>query len=251
VLTHIAGDLRARIDFAVLWFHEKCELDPNSLMDRPSSFSPTMRPEPSRFWKLYATPLMQFPTPSIGREISCKASDASRREVANVCLASLRAQRSNPWSQQKKMDCFVASLLAMTGAGGNSLNANSPPHTQPSSPANGSAEWPPDDRLRRAIQYSEAPVIESRSCGVLDTPLSRSMTVSGGARRRLAMTGAGGNSLNANAPPHTQPSSPAKAGDPVFRGASDRIEKLQRTGYSAFAEYDGFWGSEATKRERW
>jgi hypothetical protein len=32
----------------------------------------------------------------------------------------------------------------------------------------------------------------------------------------------------------------AKAGDPVFRGASDRIEKLRRTGYSAFAEYDGF-----------
>jgi len=35
-----------------------------------------------------------------------------------------------------------------------------PPDTQPSSPANGSAEWPPDDRLRRAIQYSETLVIE-------------------------------------------------------------------------------------------
>src|SRR6266496_6695266 len=62
----------------------------------------------------------------------------------------------------------------------------------------------------------------------------------------LAMTGAGGNSLNANSLPHTQPSSPANAGEPVFRGASDRIEKLRRTGYSAFAEYDGFWRSEAT-----
>jgi hypothetical protein len=31
----------------------------------------------------------------------------------------------------------------------------STPHSQSSSPANGSAEWPPDDRLRRAIQYSE------------------------------------------------------------------------------------------------
>jgi hypothetical protein len=48
---------------------------------------------------------------------------------------------------------------------------------QPSSPANGSAEWPPDDRLRRAIQYSEAPVIESRSRGVLDAPHARGMTV--------------------------------------------------------------------------
>src|SRR5258708_6808675 len=28
-----------------------------------------------------------------------------------------------------------------------------PPHTQSSSAANGSAEWPPDDRLRRTIQY--------------------------------------------------------------------------------------------------
>jgi hypothetical protein len=39
--------------------------------------------------------------------------------------------------------------------------------------------------------------------------------------------------------PHSQPSSPAKAGDPVFRGVSDGAEKLRRTGYSAFAEYDG------------
>ena len=28
--------------------------------------------------------------------------------------------------------------------------------SSPSSPANGSAEWPPDDRLRRAIQYSRS-----------------------------------------------------------------------------------------------
>ena len=42
--------------------------------------------------------------------------------------------------------------------------------------------------------------------------------------------------LNTNAP-HSQPSSSAKAGDPVFRGVSDGDEKPQRTGYSAFAEY--------------
>src|SRR5437667_9374813 len=48
--------------------------------------------------------------------------------------------------------------------------------TRLSSPANGSRECAPDDRLRRAIQYSETPVIESRGCSVLDTPLSRSMT---------------------------------------------------------------------------
>src|SRR6266851_5270428 len=46
-------------------------------------------------------------------------SGASRRGVASACLMSTRA-----------------------------------PHSQPSSPANGSAEWPPDDRLQRTIQYS-------------------------------------------------------------------------------------------------
>jgi hypothetical protein len=33
-------------------------------------------------------------------------------------------------------------------------------------------------------------------------------------------------------------SSPAKAGDPVFRDVNDRAEQLRRTGCSAFAEYD-------------
>ena len=81
-----------------------------------------------------------FPTPSLG-EGFMHDSGASRREIAKSRLMSTSA-----------------------------------PHSQPSSPANGSAEWPPDDRLRRAIQYSEALVIESKSCGVLDTPLSRDMT---------------------------------------------------------------------------
>src|SRR5882757_5219587 len=40
------------------------------------------------------------------------------------------------------MDCFARKDVIM--------------RFRPSSPANGSAEWPPDDRLRRAIQYSEA-----------------------------------------------------------------------------------------------
>src|SRR6266852_3888266 len=60
-------------------------------------------------------------------------SGASRRGVASACLMSTRA-----------------------------------PHSQPSSPANGAAEWPPDDRLQRTIQYSEVPVMESKSCGDRD-----------------------------------------------------------------------------------
>src|SRR6266699_3969471 len=54
--------------------------------------------------------------------------------------------------------------------------------------------------------------------------------------------------LNASTP-HSQPSSPAKAGDPVFRGANDGIDRSQRTGYSAFAEYDDLC-EEATKQSR-
>jgi len=38
---------------------------------------------------------------------------------------------------------------------------------------------------------------------------------------------------------HARPSSPANAGDPVFREVNDRVEEPRRTGYSAFAEYDG------------
>jgi hypothetical protein len=34
-------------------------------------------------------------------------------------------------------------------------------------------------------------------------------------------------------------SSPAKAGDPVLRDIDGKAAKLRRTGYSAFAEYDG------------
>jgi hypothetical protein len=35
-----------------------------------------------------------------------------------------------------------------------SISINADPHIQLSSPATGSAEWPPDDRLRRVTQYS-------------------------------------------------------------------------------------------------
>jgi hypothetical protein len=40
-MTDIAGDLRERFDFAVLWFHEKCELDPNSLLDEHATIDLT------------------------------------------------------------------------------------------------------------------------------------------------------------------------------------------------------------------
>ena len=60
-------------------------------------------------------------------------------------------------------------------------------HSQPSSPANGSAEWPPDDRLRRAIQYSEEPMMESKGRGLLDTRL-RGYDVSSATAQRAKHT---------------------------------------------------------------
>ena len=65
--------------------------------------------------------------------------------------------------------------------------------------------------------------------------------------------------MNRNAP-HSPPSSPAKAGDPVFRGVNDEVEKPQRTGYSAgachrarrrrdpVAEYDDLCGERLVRR---
>jgi hypothetical protein len=64
------------------------------------------------------------------------------------------------------------------------LMSTSAPHPQRHRPPPGRRVAPPDDRLQRAIQYSEASVIESRSRSVLDTP--RSMTTRCGAARRLA-----------------------------------------------------------------
>jgi hypothetical protein len=43
-------------------------------------------------------------------------------------------------------------------------------------PPPGLAIGEPDDKLQRVIQYSEAPVIEPGSRGILDTPPSRGMT---------------------------------------------------------------------------
>ena len=44
-----------------------------------------------------------------------------------------------------------------------------------------------------------------------------------------------------------RPSSPAKAGDPVFRSFSDRTGKPRRTGYPAFAGYDDLLWSSAVR----
>src|SRR6266576_1319093 len=81
------------------------------------------RPDIARGWversdthQLHLTQIMGF------------AGSTHPERVFSV-IASEAKQSISP--RKGRMDCFVASLLAMTGAGGNSLNANSPPHTQP------------------------------------------------------------------------------------------------------------------------
>jgi len=60
-MTDVAGDLRERFDFAVLWFHEKCELDANSLLDEHATVDLTDdEARAVKILELYATPSMQF-----------------------------------------------------------------------------------------------------------------------------------------------------------------------------------------------
>jgi hypothetical protein len=61
----------------------------------------------------------------------------------------------------------------------------------------------------------------------------RFINASGASRREIAKL----RLMNASAP-HTQSSSPAKAGDPVLRDADDGIERPQRTGCPACAGHD-------------
>ena len=92
-----------------------------------------------------------------------------------------RQRRSNPFfSLHSAMDCFAS--LAMTA----------PRHTTPTAVI---------ARLDRAIQYSEATVIEPRGRSVLDTPHARGMTAHCGAAPTR----------------HTPSCHPRESGDPVFQ----------------------------------
>src|SRR2546430_3423247 len=86
-----------------------------------------------------------FPTPSLGGRFT-NASGAWRREdegVSGIRVPSLRGakRRSNPYFLCGEMDCFAS--LAMTMATHHTLNRHRP--------------------RKRAIQYSETPMIESRA----------------------------------------------------------------------------------------
>jgi hypothetical protein len=103
------------------------------------------------------------------------ASGASRREgaVVSVTLStSLRAKRSNPSSFAWRDGllrgaCHRSRIRATRWL---AMTVVTTRHTlRRHRPPTGRREAPPDNRLRRAIQYSEASVMESRSRSVLDT----------------------------------------------------------------------------------
>jgi hypothetical protein len=87
------------------------------------------------------------------------------------------------------------------------------------------------------------PTLRTRGCGCSGHPAFPAPSFS--RRRILARPGRNPRRGNADVrlvtakAPHFQSSSPAKAGDPVLRGLNDRTERPRRTGYPAFAGYDG------------
>ena len=109
-----------------------------------------------------------FPAPSVLREAKrfLQNSDASRRENAELCFnwrrhCEERKRRSNPAS------CVVAKWIA-------SRSLSSGAHSRDPLARNDDTRTTPSAviaRLDRATQYSEAPVMESKGRGVLDTPL--------------------------------------------------------------------------------
>src|SRR6267143_6080622 len=186
---------------------------------------------------------------STGVVVACDKREAFAQgsEATKQSILSLRGE----------MDCVASLARTVSGRARHTSNRHRPPP--------GRRIAPPDDRLRRAIQYSETSVMESKNRCVLDTPAcagydglvwehrrrhclrqTRSVCArersdeaihSFFARRDGLLRFARNDGVRTNAP-HSQPSSSAKAGDPVFRGVSDGAERPRRTGYSAFAEYD-------------
>jgi hypothetical protein len=81
-------------------------------------------------------------TPSLRANGSRECAPDDRLREANPCLSVIASAAKQSISLRKeRLDCFVASLLAMTEERGAS----------PSLRANGSRECAPDDRLREAI----------------------------------------------------------------------------------------------------
>src|SRR5882672_2285478 len=116
-------------------------------------------PLPSAHEAAGATGIWRSPRPLWAEDSSTARAHGAARESRCVWNStSLRAQRSNP---------FLLWRDGLLRFARNDVMMRSPRHTL-------SRHRP----RRRAIQYSETSVIESKGRSVLDTPLSRSMTAS-------------------------------------------------------------------------
>src|ERR1700739_4272764 len=73
--------------------------------------------------------------------------------VGNPLRPSLRAKRSNPWGYKKRMDCFVASLLAMTAGYSFAISPHVLREVWPARSAlsNQRAQGMPDARCTRSL----------------------------------------------------------------------------------------------------
>jgi hypothetical protein len=100
-----------------------------------------------------------FPTPSSGRRILQRLGRSARRDrevVSGIRATSLRAKRSNPFFLLHGQHGLLRFARNDGLERANTLSRRRP--------------------RKRAIKYSEAPVMESRIRGVLDTPHARGMT---------------------------------------------------------------------------
>jgi len=109
-----------------------------------------------------------------------KARSASSRWVTRASIETKRRAKARRFvSFQSKLRGNHRTLFTISASCREVANARlmSAPYPSRHRPPPGRRIAPPDDGLQRAIQYSEASVMESKSCGVLDTPLiARGMT---------------------------------------------------------------------------
>src|SRR5229473_5711194 len=115
-----------------------------------------------------------FPTPSKGERF-INASGALRGEVANACLVVIASEA------KQSIFSYLLWRDGLLRFARNDVIMRSPRHAL-------SRHRP----RRRAIQYSEALVMESKSCSVLDTPLEPVIGLAGGETRWRSMTALGG-----------------------------------------------------------
>jgi hypothetical protein len=158
------------------------------------------------------SPLGVAPRPLSGESIPCNNSGASCRGNAKVCFIRVIARSEATKQSILSSARWIASRSLSSGA-----------HSRDPLARNDGSLFV-IVRLDRTIQYSRAPVMESKGCGVLDTPLSRSMTAYYGAVRRIHFADASVLPLSAD-----EPSTKGRIGKRQFRAAPSALNNCTRS----------------------